>query len=608
MGSHAFLRVLLSAIFALTVAGCGGGGADGGFGGGDGGTGGGDGGGDGDGDGGGVVTPTPRLGLLDGGTFTSGAIEIGVSPLAAGGSSGLRVNVVDTANDNALITDEVSVTFSSSCATGGNGALSVIDPPVVVTTTGTATATYRAQGCSGDDVVRATAVVGGSARTAQATINVLPAALGAIEFVSATPTTIGLRGSGQPETSTIVFRVRNNSGGPVPNQSVNFSLNTNVGGIELNPSSGTTDSNGQVSVTVRSGTIHTAVRVTATTTRDGVTISSQSELLAITTGIPDQDSFSLSAECFNVEGLNIDGTEVPVTLRAADRFNNPVPDGTAIAFSTEGGAIVGSCGTVDGACSVTWTSQNPRPLSFGSSDNGPRAGRSTVQATAIGEESFTDSDGDGLFDGSEAFDDIAEPFIDINGDGIRQTNEGFLDFNSSGSFDGPDGEFNGLLCDAGGNTLVQCADPKTAPVNNSLVIIMSGSSPEISYDASPTGDVIVTGGAYDPLTGTVTVPANGIAFIRFVIRDVNDQPMPATTTVEYTVDGDGSLVGTSSFVVPCTTDDRAAANIYGVAFKGADLEVGDADGSALLELNVTTPSGLSSLFGLAVITEAPEAP
>ena len=73
---------------------------------------------------------------------------------------------------------------------------------------------------------------------------------------------------------------------------------------------------------------------------------------------------------------------IRVQVLAADHFNNPVPNGTAISFTTEGGAIDGSCLTDDGGCSVTWRSQRPRLPD----------GRFTILATAIGNESFLDSE------------------------------------------------------------------------------------------------------------------------------------------------------------------------------------------------------------------------
>lgn len=600
MGSQPFLRVLFASFVALTISACSGGGGEASIVAGSGGTGTG---GTGGGTGGGTTTPTvaPRLGVLNAGVFSADVVEIGVSPLANGGSSGLRVNVVDTANGNTLITDEVTVTFSSDCATGGTGALAVIDPVSPVTTTGTATSTYRAQGCSGDDRVRATATVGGTALSALGSINVLPASLGAIEFVSAIPTTIGLRGSGQSETSTVVFRVTNNSGGPIPGQTVDFSLNTTVGGLSITPASGITDSNGQVSATVSSGSVLTSVRVTAQTTRDGVTISSQSEQLTVSTAIPDQDSFSLSAESLNVEGWSIDGTTVPITIRMADRYNNPVPDGTAVTFTTEGGRIDSTCFTAGGECSVNWVSQDPRPQIVGSDE----AGRSTILAFAVGEESFSDADGDGLFDPGEfsAVNDLPEAFLDRDADGVRDSSnpvEEIFDFNQNGSYDSADGKFNGLLCDGDGNgTLALCAEPRTLHVRSSLVLIMSQSQPtlDLASDIST-----VPAGAYDG-AGSITGTNSGSVRIIARIRDANNQPMPVGTGVAFKLFGDGELQGTTSFTVPNTN--ASGGTVYSVIYKAPTLASGDANASDLVEITVTSPSGLITTQQISISVAAP---
>lgn len=631
MGSHRFWRIFGAGLFALAVAGCGGGGADGtGFESGDG-TGTGTGGGTGDGGGGdGTATPVPRLGRLDGSTFTEGVIAIGQSPLAAGGTSGLRVNIVDTANGNTPITDETTVTFSSTCI--GEGTATVTPNPVV-TSSGAALASYRAQGCEGSDTITATAA---GMPTATGTIEVLSAALGSVKFLSATPTTIFIPGGGGDQTADLVFQVLNDVNGPAVNKTVTFTLDTTVGGIGLSSNSGTTDNQGKVSVTVKAGLVHTSVTVTASVDAgSGRTISGQSALLSINAGLPDQDSFSLSVQCQNVEALVRDGVTVPVTVFAAGRDNNPVSDGRTVAFTTEGGSITPACSTVGGTCSGTWTSQNPRPQGFdqcffGGTDFendslcafGGRPGRSTLLATTVGEESFTDTDSDGLRDDSEinnfAINDLPEAFRDDDEDGGFDTlaagddhDEVPLDFNRNGVYDGPDGLFNGLYCDAGGGTPALCALPRSVHVRASNLIIMSGSSPVIDYAAFPAGDVVVsgTGVTYDG-NGTVTVPSNGVANIAFVVRDGNNQPMPAQSSVVFTAGPDGSLIGTSSFQVPCTVNDTAAGNLYGVRFKAPALEVGDPNGVDALEMKVTTPgapagSGTLTLFGLSVVTVAP---
>jgi hypothetical protein len=575
------------------------------------------------------VPPDIQLGSLGSdSTFNAGVITVAVPVLSAGGGSGLRVDVVDTANGNTLVTDPVSVTFSSTCI--GNE-LARIDPASTVESiNGSVAVTYVALGCDGVDTLRARAVINGVAINAQADIEVLPADLGSIEFVSAEPITIGLRGSGQQETSTVRFRVRDSVGGPIANQSVDFQLNTTLGGIGLEPVQGVTNGQGVVQTVVRSGTVATPVRVTASAERDGNTITSQSEQLTISTGIPDQDSFSLSAECLNVEGLNRDGETVAVTLRAADRYNNPVPDGTAVNFTTEGGSIQSSCVTQGGACTVNWVSQNPRPIAYndcpaifdvntdaacasGSPNGASRAGRSTILAFSIGEETFIDSDSDGLFDQSEGFTDLPEAWVDVDEDGERDTQshvEPFFDFGSvespqNNQYDTPDGIFNGLLCDLGIPSNIRCPPPTTLHVRDSLTIIMSGSSPVID----PVGEVFVSGGEYDPQARTITIDTNGSFGLSVVVRDVNDQPMPAETTIEFSAAGDaGTILGNGNFVVPCTTGDTAGNNTYGISFRGAEIDPGDPDGFSLLELSVTSPNGLNTLFAFSVITRAPSGP
>jgi hypothetical protein len=589
--------------------------------------------------------PQPRLGTLSGTTFTQGAFNFQLSPLSAGGSSGFQVDVVDIANGNTVITDPVNFTFSSPCITAGTA---VVNPAAATPNTGTATdgavlATYQAKGCSGNDTVTARAVVNGTVQTAQGTINVLPSSLASVEFVSAVPINIGLRGSGLPETSTVTFRVVNASGGPIPGQAVTFALNTTLGGITLSPDSGVTGSNGTVSTVVTSGTVSTVVRVTATATGDGTTVSSQSEQLTITTGIPDQDSFSLSAECANVEGLNIDNVQVPMLLLASDRFNNPAPNSTAVTFTTEGGSIVGSCNMQDGACTVNWRSQNPRPLAYNGCATGDlnfeddslcsiasvtggsaRAGRSTVLAFAEGEESFDDTNGDGLYGVGETFADLPEAFLDVNEDGARQPpatlpspspTESFRDFNINGAYDLADGKFNGLLCATGDPENIQCAAPRTVHVRDSITIVMSGSSPSINASLlDDDGDVAVScsdpdpaQSCYDPTTPTpeISIGAGETFTLAVVVRDINNQPMPATTQIAFTADGDaGAIQGTAAFSVPCTVNDTKVANLYGISFKGATIEAGKPAGSSTIELKVTSPSGVLSIFRFMVNTAA----
>lgn len=460
-------------------------------------------------------TPTPvlRMGVLNGTTFTPGVISIGTSPLDAGGSSGLRVDIVDTANNNTPVTSSVTVTFSSACISAGTAQ---VDSPVIAAT-GSATSNYRAQGCSGNDTITASTTIGGTSLSATGVINVRPSPVGSITFLSTSPTAIRLRGSGQPDSAVVTFEVKNVAGGPVEGQDVNFTLDTTVGGITLSPTTGKTDSRGRVQTTVNSGSVATAVRVTATTGVAGIP-PAQSESLVISTGLADQDSFSMSIGCFNIEGDSYDGEQTSVNILAADRFNNPVPDGTAVQFRAEGGSIQSQCLTVGGACSVQFTTQNPRVPDH----------RVTILAAAIGEESFTDLNGNGRFNAGEPFIDVGEAFLDTNFDGVRQAaSEPFLDFNSSGSFNGASGNFTGVLCDSG------CDSATSLHVRQSVEIIMSGSDANIT------------------LTPTAIDLTDGPVSVRVLVQDGAGQVMPGGTTISASTTT-GVIEGEASRTQPCT--------------------------------------------------------
>jgi hypothetical protein len=512
-----------------------------------------------------------QLGSPAGAAFQPGIIQIGTPNLSAGGSTSLRV--VLQHSDGTLYTQEATVNFSSTCQATG---LATITSPVT-TSTGIADTTYVASGCAGDDVITATANVNGASLSASGTVTVAAASIGSIVFESATPTNIALKGmgvTGRPETSTVVFRVLDQSGGPRPGVDVNFTLNTAVGGLSLTPATAQSDAQGRVQTVVQAGTVATSVRVTATVA-DTPAISTQSSALTVTTGIPDQNSFSLAVQCQNVEAWSTDGVTVPVTARLSDRFNNPVPDGTAVTFTTEGGTIQSQCTTTtteteSGVCVVNWTSSNPRPAAAHALD---RAGRSTILATAIGEESFVDSNGNGTFDNGENFTDLAEQFLDEDEDGVYDAGiEPIYDFNSNSMHDPGDNAFNGVLCT---DTTGRCG-PTTIGIGASNLIIMSHGEPR----------------GVDPPNNTVLPPVSkgdGARTYSFVFADLNDNPLPAQTTISASIAGTGlSISAPSNFTVPCTTEPTVYSFTVTVS-NDAQVNV-----NRTMTITVTSPGGLTT--------------
>ena len=493
----------------------------------------------------GASSTTVQMGSPAGAGFKASTIGISSTTLSAGGSASLTVALQQS--DGTLYTQPASVTFSSNCAAQN---LAKITSPIA-TSTGVATATYVASGCSGKDLVTATATVGTNSLSASGTVTVAAPSIGSIVYKSATFTIISLKGSGtaaHPETSTVLFQVLDQSGGPSSGASVSFALDTSVGGISVNAGPVTSDANGNVQTTVQAGTVATPVRVTATVLNTTPSISTQSNQLSVSTGVPTQNAFSVAVTCHNVEAYDTDGVIVPVTARLADRFSNPVADGTAVQFNSEGGHIQPQCTTTttateSGVCTVNWVSADPRPtvgLPSASFPSG-RKGRSTIFAMAIGEESFVDKNGNGAFDPGETFTDLAERFRDDNGNGVYDPGEYFYDFNNNGVRDPADGIFNGVLC----NDPSRCDPTKTSTgIAASNVIVMSATTPD---GIIPKPGTLAPGISHAAGTGTYS----------FTVADVNGNPMAAGTTISASVSGTGFALTSgfpSSYTYPCTEE------------------------------------------------------
>jgi hypothetical protein len=557
---------------------------------------------------------------------------IGTNTLPAGGSTVIEVTVKDP--DGSIETSQpFTLAFSSQCMSAGNA---VVDSPVI-TNAGKGFATYRSINCQGTDTVTVSAITGASSVSATADITISPNAVGAIQFISASPKELAIKVSGgldgagaRSETSNVAFKLLNEIGQPASSERVCFELSTDVGGMVLTPAPladdfincpnfpkvgeaeypsditipnkyavAYTDINGNVSVTVRSGTIPTPVKVFAlwqdATDPTSLIVSNVSDSLTVTTGLADYNSFSLSATTLNVEGWSHDGESSTITIRSADHFNNPVPDGTVINFRTEGGSIGASCETAGrtGACSVDWTSQNPRPfegtsvvcpVAFNGSNvppctgpllsayvDGtgsvivePRPGRSTITAFAIGEESFVDLNGNGLFDTDEAFTDLTEAFTDDNEDGVYRgspvplgaANEEFIDFNANGSFDGKDGFYTGLLCatSSAANCTQTGVNNTQAQLNvfRNMPIVMSGSTPYgrlVDIDSS---------GNLTPVVDIDLTAATGVSSktVYLFLSDINNNTLANGTAISAATDNGALSTSTSSYTIGNNTSNK----------------------------------------------------
>jgi len=134
-------------------------------------------------------------------------------------------------------------------------------------------------------------------------------------------------------------------------------------------------------------------------------------------GVVSQKNFSILAEdptptvIDPTSGL-FTQTDIVMTVFIGDRNNQTISDKHRVYFETEYGLLNPTyCDTEsNGSCSVTWSAiKRPEPGGPGSDFY------VTITAYTAGEEAFTDSNGNSVFDNADAgFEDIEEPYVDAD--------------------------------------------------------------------------------------------------------------------------------------------------------------------------------------------------
>lgn len=527
------------------------------------------------------------------GTSVQGSLAIGLGAATAS----LSALTVSSESVPAYQTIQVAVTASVSGSTtpavqypvNFSATCGVFDPPTANTdSTGVARTAYRNQAgassaCSGTQTL--TARAGTDAVTK--TITALQPTPTNILFASATPSRIYLNGApGAPGNQSLVqFKLVDNNGNPIQGENILLSLTLRPANAYLGSVAGTTSliqptsADGTVVVSLHAGDEPGPVQLSATLVSNS-NIQNVSNNLSIASGLPVQNAFSLSVSTFNMEAWTTDGVKTQITLRIADRLGNPVPDGTTVNFVTEGGQIVASCNTTGAEanntaeCAVALSSQNPRP----------KDGRLTVVAWAQGEESFTDkgTPSNNVWDKGESFDDLGQPFLDRNENGVYDSGIDSTVGTSSGSGACPPKS----ALPAGYLSVNNTCDGTwgSALVRQSTVIVFSDSLAYLSgYSMTANGPKSCTA--------------------KFTLKDVNGNLLPSRSTLAISAVAGGGPGGSGGNdakfegfgldgdSTPNTTRPADVGSTHTVLFSNCNTPA-----AVTFKLTVTTPAGKVTNF------------
>ena len=511
------------------------------------------------------------------------------TPLAAYGTR--QVTVVANITTNGITapatTTPINVSFSANCGQ--------VSPSTATTdSTGTVLVTFSATdiagtspstlGCSGK-AVQITASTSGATAISQS-LNVTQAPATSMSFVSASPTRIYLQNSGGVSQSLLTFQLLNQLGEGIKGQQVQLTLKTLNGGAIPNysgiPNAAfdtagnttllplTTDGSGKISQAIYAGIVPASVIVNAALVSDA-TININSSVLAISSGRPVQSRLSLSIAKSAIEGFSVDGTSTTARLFMSDRQGNPVPDGTAVNMVVEsGGATLttGTCttGTVapgDSSCTLTIVSGGTRPAN----------GLVTVLAYAVGEEDFTDTNGDNMYTCGEPFTDLGNAYRD---DSMTSTG---LNAYVGGDFTVPRDMLVTPSCALGGVT-----------AGNGVPGTFDGIWGAVDVRAQAPL-VMATGQAN--ITQPIPITANALTLN---LADLNGNSLPTGTSVAFTTADNTSLNS-----LTCTVVSGASTTVPNslVPVTIAALLGGCATGD-LVTVTVTSPLGVVTSRGYLV--------
>lgn len=303
--------------------------------------------------------------LLD----SSGALTAQATVTNAAGQPVTGAVVLFTATDSSLAT----ISPASNLSDANGTALSTVTlttPSAVGATTITANTSYT-------DSTGTVITLAGSANIKVGNVQNTPQSILLVSISPADKSILvqGNSGPGRVQTAQVTFKITDINGLAVANQNVKFAFQQAPVDLTFAVNTAVSGQDGNVTAIVNSGNTVTVATVIATVlnqngnpvlNNNGGPITAISDQITVTNTVLNPNGISVGPDVHAIEGLNYDGPFSTITARLTDLSGGAITDGTAVTFTTDGGAIVGDsnsakCTSKDGACSVKLVAQNPRP-------------------------------------------------------------------------------------------------------------------------------------------------------------------------------------------------------------------------------------------------------
>lgn len=204
---------------------------------------------------------------------------------------------------------------------------------------------------------------------------------------------------------------------------------------------------------------------------------------------------------------------------------------------------------------------------------------------------IVDNDGSGfdlILPARPGFIDLSEAWRDDNENRVKDGNEIFLDFDSSGSFNAQNGLFDGPQC-----TGSSCGNTSTH-VRRAQVIVTSSSSALIAV--SNNGIELVNNQSAGSSTPVLSIARGDSALFQYRYSDTQNQPIASSSTIAVTSTV-GALDGTVADLMPQSNQNSGRTSVFTLT---NNLSAADTAINTTVTVSITSPSGVVSSLSFIV--------